>query len=53
MVAPRARAAKEAKPLSFWVSPLLLFLMAAEVAPAWVRGGEQGEEGASRAAWVC
>ena len=44
MVAPRARAAKEANPLSFCVSPLLLFLMAADVAPA----GSGGGEGAAR-----
>lgn len=44
MVAPRASAAQEAKPLSFWVRPLLLFLMAADVAPARVEvaGGRPG-----------
>lgn len=54
MVAPSASAANEAKPESFWVSPLLLFLMAAEVAPAgcvgW--GGRVGVAGGWVGKWV-
>lgn len=53
MVAPSASAAAEAKPESFLVSPLLLFLMAADVAPAQSDKTAQSEKsvgsnGASR-----